>query len=191
MTQVFDHADSCGDRLVIQRPAGRALFALVRPRFGASSVGVHLTPADVDRLRDALAPHGARRAASAAVADGSAVLDYVDPDDDTLTVYTRTNPGEPLQLVINADEDNAPAVNLTPDGVTRLRAALKAFDPAEADPVPAADPGRLYTLPAVTTVGQFDPARVAALDKAREYVKPGSDTYDLVRVAEFLAGTES
>lgn len=135
MTTISEHTDADGDVVKVQTPT-RGDGADVALYIDTAEDGAYLDRPAVDRLRAALAPYGTNREAPAETGNPAAILDYVDPDGDTMTVYTRTNPAEPLVLMVNAD-NTAESVNLTPDAVTRLRAALKPYDPAEKDAAPA------------------------------------------------------
>ncbi|TDC29977.1 hypothetical protein [Micromonospora sp. KC213] len=150
MTRIFVHTDSDGDRLDVEPSLSFADAVLIGTKTtDGDEAQVLLFRPDVDRLRAALAPYGAQREAPAETGNPAAILDYVDPVGDTLTVYTRSSESAPLGLTINAEVDDEVTVHLTPDGVTRLREALKPFDPAEKDaepPAPAIEVGREYRL---------------------------------------------
>ncbi|RLK22620.1 hypothetical protein DER29_0457 [Micromonospora sp. M71_S20] len=166
MLPLFSYTDKDGDLIEVERETAEGpdvpLAVTVAP-VGEGRAVAYLSREAVDRLRAALAPFGTRREAPPETGNPAAILDYVDPDGDALTVYTRTNPAEPLSMSINAGEDHEQNVHLTAEGVTRLRAALAPHDPAErpttgtaihslaerftrATPTPAVEVGREYRL---------------------------------------------
>ncbi|MFD6638307.1 hypothetical protein ACFWDN_21100 [Micromonospora chalcea] len=152
MSELFRYTDSDGDRLTVEpeRAEPGAVVYVGAVTADGIRAGVFMGVSAVDRLRAALAPYGSNREAAPERGNPAAILDYVDPEGDALTVYTRTNPAEPLALTLTCGAGNGElTVTLMPEAVTRLREALKPHDPAEKDaeaPAPAIVVGREYRL---------------------------------------------
>ncbi|MFG3715780.1 hypothetical protein [Micromonospora sp. NPDC047730] len=109
------------------------------------------------------------------------IFDHKDADGDTLSVYTlaaRRYAPATLAVAVNAEDDDREQIaHLTPDAVTRLRAALKPHDPAEKGaeaPAQVFEIGRAYRLLPGARYSNGEPASIARAGATRvTYDGPG------------------
>lgn len=180
MDGIYRYTDPDGDRVEVDSCAGGVLVSVEsRGRLNCAELGT----AEVDRLRAALAPYGTKPE---------------EPKPATSIVEGREYRLLPGALTLRDMESSAVA-----DGVTRVRVVnadsgyrngtvrvvgLDGAGTSHGGQEYIVMPRFLAPLTDEAPTTDPDPRRVAAWHKARELAGSHADTYDVLRLTEFLYG---